>query len=61
MALVFKFLGVFVIWKVMILVISHIIIDYKKATAKNKDLALTTYLYVDQALHLAINFILYMI
>lgn len=59
MALVFKLLGAFVIWKAIILVISHMIIDYKKATAKNKERALTTYLYIDQALHIAINIILY--
>lgn len=61
MALALKLLGVFAIWKAVVLIISHIIIDYKKATANNKDLALTTYLYVDQGLHLMINFILYMI
>lgn len=61
MALVFKFLGVFALWKAIVLVVSHIIIDYKKSNAKNKELALTTYLYIDQTLHLAINFILYVI
>jgi hypothetical protein len=61
MALILKLLGVFVIWKAIVLVVSHIIIDYKKANAKNKDLALTTYLYIDQALHLVINFVLYVI
>lgn len=61
MALVFKFIGVFAIWKVLVLVLSHLIIDYKKATAKNKDLALTSYLYLDQFLHLIINIILYII
>lgn len=61
MALVFKVLGAFTVWKAIVLVISHIIMDYKKATAKNKELALTTYLYIDQVLHLIINFILYLI
>ena len=42
----------------MVLVISHIIIDYKKATATNKDLALTKYLYIDQVLHISIILIL---
>jgi len=60
MALTLKLLGVFAVWKAIILIISHIIIDYKKVTAKNKNLTLTTYLYIDQALHLIINFILYM-
>lgn len=59
--LCFKFIGVFAIWKTFILVLSHIIIDYKKATAMNKDKALTTYLYIDQVLHLIINFILMVI
>lgn len=58
-AFVFKLLGVFTIWKACILVGAHIIIDYKKATAKDKTKALTSYLYIDQALHLIINLILY--
>lgn len=58
-ALCFKLLGVFAIWKAFALVVSHIVIDYKKATAKDKDKALTGYLYVDQALHMAINVALY--
>lgn len=60
-ALCFKLLGVFEIWKVAILVLSHIVIDYKKATAKNKDKALTIYLYIDQALHIVINAVLFYI
>jgi hypothetical protein len=60
-ALVLKFLGVIAVWKVIILVVSHIVIDYKKATAKNKDKALTTYLYIDQGLHIGINLILYLV
>lgn len=60
-ALVFKVLGVFAIWKAFVLVVSHIIIDYKKSHAKNKDKALTTYLYIDQALHIIINLTLYYI
>lgn len=57
-ALALKLLGLFAIWKAIALIISHMIIDYKKATAKNKEKALTTYLYIDQALHIAINIIL---
>ena len=60
-ALCFRLIGVFAIWKAILLVGSHIIIDYKKATAKNKDKALTTYLYIDQFLHIIINIILYLI
>lgn len=57
-ALVLKLLGLFAIWKAIALIISHMVIDYKKATAKNKEKALTTYLYIDQALHIVINIIL---
>ena len=61
MALCYKLIGVFAIWKAIVLIGSHMIIDYKKATAKNKDKALTTYLYIDQILHLIINIILLLI
>ena len=57
-ALALKLLGLFTIWKAIALIISHMVIDYKKATAKNKEKALTTYLYIDQALHIVINIIL---
>lgn len=57
-ALALKLLGLFAIWKAIALIISHMVIDYKKATAKNKEKALTTYLYIDQALHIVINIIL---
>lgn len=60
-AFVLKLLGVFTIWKAIVLVISHIIIDYKKSTAKDKDKALTTYLYIDQIFHIGINVFLYCI
>jgi hypothetical protein len=58
MAICFKIIGVFTLWKVFVLLFTHYIIDYKKATAKNKDKALTTYLYIDQSLHIGINLIL---
>lgn len=54
-----NYMGAFALYKAFILVVSHIVIDYKKATAKNKDKALTTYLYIDQLLHISINTILY--
>lgn len=57
-SLCFKLLGVFDLWKAFTLVVSHIAIDYKKATNKDKGKALTTYLYIDQLLHLIINYIL---
>lgn len=35
---------------------SHFVIDAIKAKALNKEKALTTYLYIDQLLHILINF-----
>ena len=58
LCLCFKLLGVFVIWKFIVLLISHIIIDYLKANAKDKEKALTSYLYVDQGLHIMIAVLL---
>lgn len=58
MALMFKLIGVFTIEKAIILVVSHFIIDYMKSHTKNKKLALTTYLYIDQLTHIFINIIL---
>ena len=52
--LCFKLLGVFVIWKFAVLLISHLIIDYVKSNSKNKEKALTSYLYIDQSLHIII-------
>jgi len=45
----------------LVLLVSHFVIDYLKSHAKNKDRALTSYLYIDQSLHLIINLILAMI
>lgn len=60
MALILSLLGAdYIVLKAVVLVASHIFIDYVKATAKNKDKALTSYLYIDQAIHMAINVILY--
>lgn len=61
MTLTFKFIGVFSIAKALILVISHFIVDYVKSHAKDKSKALTTYLYIDQSIHLLINIILMVI
>jgi hypothetical protein len=58
MAICFNYLGYYELWKVFVLIVSHLVIDYFKANNKNKDKALTTYLYIDQALHLLINFAL---
>ena len=59
MAICFNIIGCFEMWKVFVLVITHIIIDYMKSNAKNKEKALTSYLYVDQGLHILINLLLY--
>lgn len=48
-----------IIPKALFLVASHMFIDMVKATARNKDKALTTYLYIDQLLHIIINVALY--
>lgn len=58
MAICFYYIGCYELWKVFILIIFHMTIDYFKANAKNKDKALTTYLYIDQALHILINYAL---
>lgn len=58
-SLCLSFMGAFVMWKALFLVLSHVVIDYKKSHAINKDKALTTYLYIDQSCHIAINTILY--
>lgn len=60
-SLCFKLLGVFALWKVIILIGSHMTIDVIKAQAKNKDKALTTYLYIDQLLHISIDIVLFLL
>ena len=57
-ALTLKLLGVFAIWKVAVLILSHLVIDYKKSNAVNKEKALTSYLYIDQSLHITIAILL---
>jgi hypothetical protein len=62
MALVLHWLGADCIaLKALLLVSSHMYIDYIKATAREKSKALAAYLYTDQALHIVINFVLYAI
>lgn len=62
-SLCFELLGVFTVWKAYVLVGSHMVIDYYKCkyAPANPTKALTTYLYIDQALHIIINIILYML
>ena len=59
-ALCFELLGVFAFWKVAILLLTHLVIDDIKANAEDKKKALTSYLYIDQVLHLLINVVLYL-
>lgn len=59
MAFVFHLMGCnYIELKALMLVSSHLAIDYIKATAKDEEKALTIYLYIDQSLHIVINFIL---
>lgn len=53
-ALCYKLIGAFALWKVLVLLASHIGVDYVKSHAKDKSKALTSYLYWDQVLHLGI-------
>ena len=53
--------GNFYMYQFFILLFSHICIDYVKANAKDKQKALTTYLYVDQILHITINYLLFIL
>lgn len=55
MSILFKFIGEFSWLVCAMLVGSHFVIDLLKTTAKNKDKALTTYLYLDQTAHIVIN------
>lgn len=55
---ILNMMGHFSLWKAFVLVISHIVIDYAKSHAKNKDRALTSYLYIDQILHIGINILM---
>lgn len=49
-----QFLGIFAIWKLVVLLLSHTVIDYWKCHYASKETALTTSLYIDQGLHLII-------
>ena len=48
------YLGLYVTWKLILLIISHTFIDYWKCHYASKETALTTSLYIDQALHLIV-------
>lgn len=51
--------GTFYMYQFIILLSSHMVIDFIKSNAKNKNKQLTTYLYIDQFLHIVINLSLY--
>lgn len=55
----FAFGASFEMWKFFVLLFSHMVIDNIKANSEDKSKALTSYLYIDQSLHLAIIYILY--
>lgn len=44
-------LGILVLWKIIFLLVGHILIDYWKCHSKDKELALTVDLWIDQFLH----------
>lgn len=51
LAAILSYLGLFSYWKLGILIISHTLIDWWKCHKAPKETALTTSLYIDQALH----------
>jgi hypothetical protein len=55
--LTFKIIGAdYYLMKALLVFCWHMVIDCIKARAKNKEKALTTYLYIDQACHLLLNY-----
>ena len=48
-----SFLGVFALWKFLMLLVGHFIIDRWKARKKDKTYSLTKDLWIDQGLHVA--------
>ncbi|WP_312337274.1 DUF3307 domain-containing protein [Anaerospora hongkongensis] len=55
---VLDFLGIYALWKLALLIVSHAVIDYWKCHYAPKDTALTSGLYIDQTLHVLILLIL---
>jgi len=47
-------LGLFAIWKLILLILSHTVVDYWKCHYASKETALTTSLYIDQAAHILV-------
>jgi hypothetical protein len=61
MAFVLNMVGAYNPIKAVILVVTHIVIDYVKSHAKDKHKQETVYLYIDQFLHICINIAMYLI
>ena len=55
---ILHFLGLYAAWKLAMLIVSHVAIDYWKCRYAPKETALTTSLYIDQALHIAVLILL---
>ena len=54
-------LGIYAIWKSVVLLVSHVVIDYWKSHAKNIENQNGIYLYIDQGFHIVINTVLLLI
>jgi len=55
---ILTFFGMFTTPKLWLLFVSHFTVDYWKCHYAPKDTALTTSLYIDQAIHIAMLFLL---
>jgi hypothetical protein len=54
---ILQFLGIYAVWKMVLLIVSHFVIDYWKCHFAPKETALTTSLYIDQSLHIGILYV----
>jgi len=58
-SLCFYLLGVFALWKFLVVLIAHLIIDKWKSCIKDVKNSEGIYLYIDQALHIALDIALF--
>ncbi|MCX6709367.1 MAG: DUF3307 domain-containing protein [Candidatus Woesearchaeota archaeon] len=58
-SLCFYLLGVFVFWKFLFVLITHLIIDKWKSGIKDAKKSEGIYLYIDQALHIGLDIALF--
>jgi hypothetical protein len=58
-SLCFYFLGVFAFWKFLAVLTAHLVIDKWKSSIKDAKKSEGIYLYVDQALHIALDVALF--